>query len=64
MLLLRLSGVFLLRLAERKFLGVLFHEPPRNTRLAPLIITLYIMYKDWGRIASIFFAIADYRHEG
>jgi hypothetical protein len=32
MLLLRLSGAFLLRLAERTFCGSLFHEPPRNTR--------------------------------
>ena len=34
LLLLRLSAVFLLRLAERKFLGLLFQEPPRNTRLS------------------------------
>lgn len=27
-----LSGVFLLRLAERAFLELLFQEPPRNTR--------------------------------
>ena len=33
LLLLRLSGLFLLRLAARQFLGLLFHEPPRNTRL-------------------------------
>ena len=32
MLLFRLSGVFLWRLAERAFLELLFHEPPRNTR--------------------------------
>jgi hypothetical protein len=32
LLLLRLSGVFLLRFAERQFLGLLFQEPPRNTR--------------------------------
>ena len=25
-------GVFLLRLATRKFCASLFHEPPRNTR--------------------------------
>jgi hypothetical protein len=31
-LLLRLAGAFLLRLAERTFCGLLFHEPPRNTR--------------------------------
>ncbi len=29
MLLLRLSGLFLLRYAERQFLGLLFQEPPR-----------------------------------
>ena len=28
----RLSGWFLLRLAERRFCGLLFHEPPRITR--------------------------------
>ena len=32
LLLLRLSGVFLLRLAERRFVGLLFQEPPRSTR--------------------------------
>lgn len=34
LLLLRLSGVFLLRLAERKLFALLFHEPPRSTRLS------------------------------
>lgn len=29
---LRLSGVFLLRFAERRFTGLLFQEPPRSTR--------------------------------
>lgn len=33
MLLFRLSGVFLFRLEERVFLALLFHEPPRRTRL-------------------------------
>jgi hypothetical protein len=32
MLLLRLSGAFLLRMAERAFLELLFQEPPRSTR--------------------------------
>jgi hypothetical protein len=32
MLSLRLSGWFLLRLAERRFCGLLFQEPPRRTR--------------------------------
>ena len=32
LLLFRLSVVFLLRFAARRFLGLLFHEPPRNTR--------------------------------
>ena len=32
MLLLRWSGEFLLRLAERSLLGLLFQEPPRSTR--------------------------------
>jgi len=35
-LLLRLSRVLLLRLAERTLLDVLFQEPPRKTRLAPI----------------------------
>ena len=40
MLLLRLPGSFLFRLAERTFLPLLFHEPPRNTRLSPAMTTL------------------------
>lgn len=32
LLLFRLSGLFLLRLAERKFCGLLFQEAPRRTR--------------------------------
>ena len=32
LLLFRLSGLFLLRLAERRFCGLLFQEPPRRTR--------------------------------
>ena len=35
MLLFRLSALFLLRLAERRFSGLLFQEPPRNTRWPP-----------------------------
>jgi hypothetical protein len=35
MLLFRLSGVFLLRLAARQFWALLFQEPPRFTRLEP-----------------------------
>lgn len=34
MLLTRLAGVFLFRLVERRFCGLLFQEPPRLTRLA------------------------------
>lgn len=33
MLLLRLSGLFLLRLATRQLLALLFREPPRMWRL-------------------------------
>jgi len=33
----RLSGLFLLRLAERRFSGLLFQEPPRITRWLPLV---------------------------
>ena len=36
MLLFRLSGVFLLRLAERQFVPSLFQEPPRFTRFEPI----------------------------
>ena len=32
LLLFRLDGVLLLRLAERALIALLFHEPPRNTR--------------------------------
>ena len=32
LLLFRLPGSFLLRLVERRFLGLLFQEPPRSTR--------------------------------
>jgi hypothetical protein len=35
-LLSRLFGLLLLRLATRTFCGLLFHDPPRNTRLEPL----------------------------
>ena len=38
-----LPGSFLFRLAERTFLPLLFHEPPRNTRLAPITTTLGII---------------------
>ena len=39
-LLLRLPGVLLLRLAERKFVPVLFQEPPRLTRFEPDALVL------------------------
>lgn len=39
MLLLRFVGVFLLRLAARRFCGLLFHEPPRKTRLGHTLLT-------------------------
>lgn len=35
LLLFRFAGLFLLRLADRQFLGLLFHEPPRSTRRTP-----------------------------
>lgn len=34
MLLLRFAGSFLLRFDVRRFLGLLFHEPPRRTLLS------------------------------
>jgi hypothetical protein len=36
MLLFRFAGSFLFRFAERQFLALLFHEPPRSTRTAPV----------------------------
>lgn len=36
LLLFLLSGLLLLRLAERQLLSLLFHEPPRRTRFVPL----------------------------
>jgi hypothetical protein len=33
MFLLRSVGSFLLRFAERQFLALLFHDPPRNERV-------------------------------
>lgn len=36
MLWLRFAGVSLLRFATRTFCALLFHEPPRQTRLWPL----------------------------
>lgn len=39
MLLFVLPGLFLLRLAERTFLGLLFQLPPRMTRLSPPPLT-------------------------
>ena len=44
MLLLRLLGL-LLRLAERKFVPVLFQDPPRITRLEPDALVLRPKYK-------------------
>jgi hypothetical protein len=42
-LLLRLSGVLLFRLAQRALTGLLFHDPPRLTRLEPLTpLTLFL----------------------
>jgi hypothetical protein len=40
-LLLRLSGSLALRLAIRQLTALLFHEPPRNTRNVPSIISLF-----------------------
>jgi hypothetical protein len=37
MLMLRLSGVLLLRVADRQFCASLFQLPPRITRLVPLL---------------------------
>ncbi len=52
MVLLRLSGSFLLRLAERQFLPLLFQEPPRTTRLSPTTITQCYCRRRMGAIAN------------
>jgi hypothetical protein len=39
MFLFRLSGLFLLRFAERQFLALLFQLPPRITRFEPQVTT-------------------------
>lgn len=57
-LLLRLSGLLLLRLAARTFCGLLFHDPPRNTRLEPsrrntlILIALGAMAAQGDKTAS------------
>lgn len=48
MLLLRLPGLFLLRFAERTFLGLLFQEPPRIARLPALGPFPFIIVKRSG----------------
>ena len=40
-LLFRFPVSFLLRFADRRFLGLLFHEPPRNTRRGPIRLPGY-----------------------
>ena len=42
-LLLRLSGVLLLRLETRAFRALLFHEPPRTTHPLPFASTLSVV---------------------
>lgn len=54
MLLLRLSGSFLLRLAERALLALLFQDPPRNTRRKLSTITLTNCRISMGAIANYF----------
>ena len=41
LLLLRLAGLLLLRLAQRQFCALLFQLPPRNTRFEPSIDALF-----------------------
>jgi hypothetical protein len=41
-LLFRFAGALLSRLAERRFRPLLFHDPPRFTRLAPAAAPLHI----------------------
>ena len=54
MLLLRLSGSFLLRLAERTLLALLFQDPPRNTRRKLSTITLVNCRTSMDAIANYF----------
>ncbi len=53
MLLLRLAGSFLFRLAERTFLPLLIQEPPRNTRSASAITTLNPQYNAKGEAPDV-----------
>jgi hypothetical protein len=50
MLLLRLSGLFLLRFATRQFSGLLFQLPPRITRFEPSIHALFLFKRPSRRV--------------
>ncbi|MEB3233020.1 MAG: hypothetical protein VKJ64_18590 [Leptolyngbyaceae bacterium] len=39
-----MSTLFLLRFAERQFLGLLFHEPPRSSSGACPVVSLAHLY--------------------
>ena len=54
LLLLRLSAVFLLRLAERQCLPLLIHEPPRSTRLTLIdLLPVFIIHLEQQKIIQI-----------
>ncbi len=56
-LLLRLPGSLLLRLAERQFCALLFQLPPRSTRFEPMIVALFDL-KSCDYFCSEFFSIS------
>jgi len=47
LLLLRLFGLLLLRLAERMLSALLFQEPPRKTRFEPLFPLPYLFLREF-----------------
>ena len=49
MLLFRFDGVLLLRLAERALFALLFHDPPRITRLDDWLAPVLRPSRDAGR---------------
>ncbi len=63
MLLLRLEASYLLRIAERQFLPLLFHEPPRSTRFTSLFesLPMFIISLTPGGVLGFFVANLDYR---
>jgi hypothetical protein len=59
-LLLRFAGSFLLRLAARQFLALLFQEPPRRTPLRPCSTNLFGRTRPPGTTKIDFFSKAAF----